>query len=865
MFRKQINWLLGNRYDYFRCYYPGNRGFLIPRLIRRLVNKINFADHHIQKIKNIDTGSIIVYASKNKRTLDFLYFHTKLKSLGLAYPRIGFDFSFFFLLPLKHLFRILICHLDHFLRHFRFKDAYSAGYAIEELKAGKGGFLFLIEEDDFYRRFIQSKPDPLFLLVELQKNIDTSIIIIPEDIIYNTLPVRKTPRLTDILFGIPEKPGLLKLFFLLWRRSEQIHVEIAKPVNLRDFLCRPDIEQLDSEFQTHRLRKYLIDILNRQRRSITGPVIKSQQEMTEDILTSKSLREYLAHYAAENDLSLNRTHKKAAAYLKEIAVDSKVQIINLANWILTWMFKKIFEDLVLDQEEIGRMREKSTEGPLVLVPCHKSHLDYLLLPYIMFRNNMPVPHIAAGKNLAFWPLGPIFRAGGAFFLRRTFKGNPLYAKIFSAYLEKLLFEGFNIKIFIEGGRSRTGKLLAPRPGGLAMLIDAFRNGACEKLFFVPIFIGYDRVIEEDAYLKELEGGKKTPETLKSLLSSKKILKLKYGKVYMKFSEPISIGEYIKEKNIDLSRVSPQEHLSFVKGFGYKLINAVNKSAVAIPHGIIAAAALNCSKNTFTKKELLSLTNTYMNLLIFMKATLSDALQIDPDNVLKSVIDNFIQRNFIELADEDDKDMSEHTTFIVKHNKRPVLNYYKNSLIPFFSTFAYTASAILELDSFRFSSSDLVQRYKFLEKLFLEEFFFDENIKAEENISQCIKGFIHEGIIVPDVQINDQFMITSEGLRKLKWIAIFLLPFLESYRTALNYFEKYATDKHDEKEKIKKIHSIGTKLYKIRLISLKESLSLITYKNAVRYFSGNGINGSEDKVTIEFYKEILDRLIRLTGA
>ena len=865
MFRKQIDWLLGNRYDYFRCYYPGNRGFLIPRLIRRLVNKINFADHHIQKIQNIDQGSIIVYASKNKRTLDFLYFHTKLKSLGLAYPRIGFDFSFFFLLPLKHLFRILICHLDHFLRHFRFKDAYSAGYAIEELKAGKGGFLFLIEEDDFYRRFIQSKPDPLFLLVELQKNIDTSIIIIPEDIIYNTLPVRKTPRLTDILFGIPEKPGLLKLFFLLWRRSEQIHVEIAKPVNLRDFLCRPDIEQLDSEFQTHRLRKYLIDILNRQRRSITGPVIKSQQEMTEDILTSKSLREYLAHYAAENRLSLNRTHKKAAAYLKEIAVDSKVQIVNLANWILTWMFKKIFEDLVLDQEEIGRMREKSTEGPLVLVPCHKSHLDYLLLPYVMFRNNMPVPHIAAGKNLAFWPLGPIFRAGGAFFLRRTFKGNPLYAKIFSAYLEKLLFEGFNIKIFIEGGRSRTGKLLAPRPGGLAMLIDAFRNGACEKLFFVPIFIGYDRVIEEDAYLKELEGGKKTPETLKSLLSSKKILKLKYGKVYMKFSEPISIGEYIKEKNIDLSRVSPQEHLSFVKGFGYKLINAINKSAVAIPHGIIAAAALNCSKNTFTKKELLSLTNTYMNLLIFMKATLSDALQIDPDNVLKSVIDNFIQRNFIELADEDDKDMSEHTTFIVKHNKRPVLNYYKNSLIPFFSTFAYTASAILELDSFRFSSSDLVQRYKFLEKLFLEEFFFDENIKAEENISQCIKGFIHEGIIVPDVQINDQFMITSEGLRKLKWIAIFLLPFLESYRTALNYFEKYATDKHDEKEKIKKIHSIGTKLYKIRLISLKESLSLITYKNAVRYFSDNGINGSEDKVTIEFYKEILDRLIRLTGA
>ncbi|MBT3387956.1 MAG: glycerol-3-phosphate acyltransferase [Desulfobacula sp.] len=865
MFRKQIDWLLGNRYDYFRCYYPGNHGYLVPWMIRRLVNRINFADSHIQKIKNSEPGAIIVYAGKNKSTRDFLYFHTKLKSLGLPYPRICFDFNFFFLLPLKRLLRILICHLDHFLHHFRFKDAYSTGYAIEELKAGKAGFVFLIEEGDFYKRFIKSKPDPLFLLIELQKNIDTDIVIIPEDIIYNTLPIRKYPTLMDILFGIPENPGIFKLFLILLRWPEQIRIELAKPVNLQDFLKRPEIERVDSEYQAHQLRKYLVDILNRQRKSITGPLIKSRQEITEDILASKSLREYLAQYAAENRLSLNRTHKKAAAYIKEIAANCKAQIINLAEWILPFIFKRIFEDMIWDQEEISRMREKSTEGPLILIPCHKSHLDYLLLPYVMFKNNMPVPHIAAGKNLAFWPLGPIFRGIGAFFLRRTFKGEPLYARMFNAYLEKLLFEGFNIKIFIEGGRSRTGKLLAPRPGGLAMLIEAFRSGACEKLFFVPIFIGYDRVIEEDAYLKELEGGKKTPETLKNLLNSKKILKLKYGKVYMKFSEPISVGEYIKEKNIDLSRVSPQEHHNFVKGFGYKLINAINNNAVAIPHGIIAAAALNCSKNTFTKKELLVLTNTYMNLLIFMKANLSDALQIDPDNVLKSVINNFIQRNFIELADEDDKDMSDYTTFIIKHNKRPVLNYYKNSVISFFSTFAYTALGILELDRFRFSPSDLVQRYKFLEKLFLDEFFFDENIRPEENISSCIKGFIHEGIIVPDIHLSDQFMITSEGLRKLKSIAIFLLPFLESYRTTLNYFEKYETDKHDDKEKVKKIHSIGNKLYKARLISLKESLSLITYKNAVRYFTDNGINGSDDKVTIEFYKGILDRLIRLIWA
>lgn len=860
--RKSINHLLDNSYDYFLCYYPGDSGYLIQRLIRRLVNKINFDDHNIEKIKNIDPDRIIVYASKNKRILDFLYFHTKLKSLNLPHPQIGFDFRFFLLLPVKRLFQIFVCHMDYFLHQFHFKDPYTSGYAVKELQNGKTGFVCLIEEEDFYKRFIKSTPDPLYLLIELQKNTDTSVMIIPEDIIYVTKPMRKDPTLTDILLGTHEKPGVIKRFFIIFRHPEKIRVELARPVDLKEFLSKPEIEQLDSEFQSHRLRKHLVDILNRQRKSITGPVLKSRQEITEDILTRKSLREFLAQYALENNLPLSKIHKKAADYIKEIAANYNLQIINVANWLLTWMFKNIFEDLVLNQEEINRMREKSTEAPLILVPCHKSHLDYLLLPYVMFRNNMPCPHIAAGKNLSFWPLGPLFRGGGAFFLRRTFIGAPLYAKIFAAYLEKLLYEGFNIKIFIEGGRSRTGKLLSPRPGGIAMLINAYENGACDNLYFVPVFIGYDRVLEEDAYLKEIEGGKKNPETLKGLINARKFLKKKYGKVYMKFNEPISIKDYIREKGIDLSRASSQDYMKFVKSFGYKLINAINKNAVATPHGIIASAVLNCSKTSFTRKQLISRVNTYMNLLIFMDAELSDTLRIDPDNTLSSVINDFITRDFIELADEDDKDITENTIFIVKDNKRAVLDYYKNSVISFFIRYAYTAVAILEMDRFQFSSSDLIIRYKFLEKLFMDEFFFDEAVTCEENISACIKGFLNEGIIVPDMPESDLFQITSQGLKKLKWFAVFLLPFFESYQTSLLYFEKYEPDKHDEKERIKKIHSMGTKFYKSKLINLKESLSQVTYKNAVHYFMKNGIKGSEDHVQIEFYKNILDRLTRL---
>ncbi len=863
--RHAIDCLLNNTHDYFLCYYPGNSGFFTQKLIRRLVDRLKFDQRHIDKLQNIPPDNIIVYASKNKRMLDFIYYHTKLKSLNLPYPRIGFDFNFLLLLPVKHLARILISHLDHFFHHFSLKDAYSSNYALQELQNGKAGFVCLIEADDFYKRFIKATPDPLMQLIELQNHIQNSIVIVPEDIVYVVKPMRTDPSLWGVIFGTHEKPGLIKRLINVIRHPEKIQVALAPPVNLKEFLARPEISQLELEFQAHRLRSHLVNILNRQRKSITGPVLKSRQELTEDILTQKSLREYLAQYALENDMALGKVHKKAAGYIKEIAANYNLQVINLAKILLAWVFKNIFEDLVLQQEEINRMREKSTEAPLVLVPCHKSHLDYLLLPYVMFINNMPAPHIAAGKNLSFWPLGPIFRRGGAFFLRRTFQGAPLYAKIFSAYLEKLLYEGFNIKIFIEGGRSRTGKLLAPKPGGIGMLINAYQNGACDDLFFVPVFIGYDRVLEEDAYLKEIEGGKKSPETLKGLISARKFLKKKYGKVYMHFAEPISIKTHMQQKHIDLSNLTQPEYMRFVKSFGYKLIHAINANAVVTPHGIIASAILNCSKNSFTKKQVTDRVNTYMNLLSYARAELSDTLLIDPDNALNSVITKFIHRNIIELADEDEEDLTDTTTLIVKNNKRAILDYYKNGVISFFSNYAYTALAILEIDRFQFSPSDLAVRYKFLEKMFMDEFCFDEETTSEEEISKCIKGFINEGILVPDPTASDIYHLTSEGLRKIKWFAAFLHPFLESYKTTLLYFEKYPAGKYEGKDQIKKIHAKGSKLYKGKVIQLKESLSHITYKNAAGYFSKNGIKGSEDHIQIEYYKQIIDRLILLIAA
>ncbi len=248
----------------------------------------------------------------------------------------------------------------------------------------------------------------------------------------------------------------------------------------------------------------------------------------------------------------------------------------------------MFQGISYNVEELQHIKAISQKGPIVFVPCHKSHVDYLMLPYLMYRNNMAVPYIAAGANLSFWPIGPIFRALGAFFLRRTFRGNVLYSKVFSEYIHQVLLEGYNIKIFIEGTRSRTGKLIMPKLGFLSILMNAYKNGACDDLVFAPIYIGYDHVLEEKSYLHEIEGGKKEPESFLQVVSARKFLKNRYGKIYIKFHPTISLNKLLEQDGTRFDEMLTKDQNALCRNMGHRIINAINTVTVITPHALVTA-------------------------------------------------------------------------------------------------------------------------------------------------------------------------------------------------------------------------------------------------------------------------------------
>ena len=181
---------------------------------------------------------------------------------------------------------------------------------------------------------------------------------------------------------------------------------------------------------------------------------------------------------------------------------------------------------------------------LVYLPNHRSHIDYLLLSYLVYAQGLAPPHIAAGANLNFPLVGPLLRRGGAFFLRRSFKGEPLYAAVFREYLHAMLAKGFPIAYFIEGGRSRSGRTLAPKGGLLGMTIESFMREHPRPLLLVPVYFSYEKLLEGRTLVAELEGQPKKGESLGALVRVARNLRRDYGSVHVNFGAPLSIDQFL---------------------------------------------------------------------------------------------------------------------------------------------------------------------------------------------------------------------------------------------------------------------------------------------------------------------------------
>jgi glycerol-3-phosphate O-acyltransferase len=292
-----------------------------------------------------------------------------------------------------------------------------------------------------------------------------------------------------------------------------------------------------------------------------------------------------------------------------------------------------------------------------------------------------------------------------------------------------------------------------------------------------------------------------------------------------------------------------------------VLNAINRVTVVTPHAVVASAILNFTKETFSFRELLNVNAIYLKYLSVQNVKLADTLVSDRLRAFEQVIDSYSQRKFIERIDKDKKEKDAEKHFLINEDRRLSLEYYKNNCIAFFIPAAYTAMAILQKDTFRFSARELHDGYAFWQDFFKYEFAYDVDSSPGFNVRKTIKAFIDEGIVIPHQTLPDTYDVTPSGFRKLKLFALFLKTFLESYWIVLNYFMSNPQTSEKSKDHLKKITNRGNRMYKRKEVERKEALSKVSYQNAVELFTRCGIKGTEDTEKIKIYAAAIQNALK----
>ena len=844
--------------DLFTCRMPERTGIFSMFILKRLFSGIHLNEEIRETIGELPDDAVVVYASKYKSYFEFLFYYTHYMQAKLPYPVLAFDFSVRIWQPVSRLMRIAADQMRFFLRHFSFRDPYRSGFIRDEMDNGTTAFLPLVEKRDFYRRFIKSKTDPIRHLIEIQQTLERPICIVPQLLFFSNKPASTYPTLTDIFFGAPQKPGLLRRLATLFRKPGSIFIEVSDPVNLKRFIEAPENRERSSEYLSLKLRRDLLSQINAHRKSITGPTIKMPEEIKQEILTGEELRQFMETYAKRRELTRLQVHREALGYVDEIAANYSPSFIGIVHRIMGRFLKTLFESVTFNADALAQIKRTARKGPIVFMPAHKSHMDSVLLSYTLYDNRMPCPHVFAGKNLAFWPMAPVFRRLGAFFVRRSFKGAVFYAKVFSAYIFQVLKEGFNIAVYIEGTRSRSGKLLQPQLGMLSILLHAFFEGACQDLIFVPVFIAYDRIPDESAYLHEITGGKKSPENFRQMLKAKNILRNRYGRVHLNFGQPLALSDVLAGQGLTGAVLSSKQQNLLCRDIGGHVMHAIDRQTMVTPQSLVAGALLAGGREIVSREELAFRVNAAMDLFCAQGVCLSDNLADGHPTAVDYALMYYRRRKFIQWADEKAKGEAAREAIRIPENRRNALDYYKNISICNFIPPAFTALAILEKDAFQFSAADLHDTYRRLQELFSEEFNPDPEHPPAYIVRKTVKALIDNAILVPHQTMPDTYNLSSEGYRKLVFFAGYVEPFLESYRTALVYFAKNRRNHHHRAKMLKKMLAIGNRMYRQSEIRLRESITKANYDNAITFFNKNKVRGSEDEEHVRRWNDVLVR-------
>jgi glycerol-3-phosphate O-acyltransferase len=433
---------------------------------------------------------------------------------------------------------------------------------------------------------------------------EQDVQLVPVSIFVGRAPTRQSGWFSVLFSEHWVLVGRFRRLLAILLNGRDTLVQFSPSVRVRDIVE----EDLPHERSVRKVSRVLRAHFHKLRAAVIGPDLSTRRLLVDRVLDAEPVRKAIKDQASRDKSEYLEAWKKAHAHAWEIAADYSNPVVRSLSFMLTGFWNRIYDGVTIHHLE--HLKAVAPGNEIIYVPCHRSHMDYLLLSYLLYQQGIVPPHIAAGDNLNMPVIGSILRRGGAFFLRRSIRGNALYAAVFSEYVAQLVGEGFSIEYFIEGGRSRTGRLLAPKGGMLAMTVRAYLRAPRRPVVFVPVYIGYEKLIEGESYLDELTGQPKKKESIWGLIRGVgEILRSHYGKVTVNFGEPVRMDEVLAKVDPEWRATASEEKPAWlapaVDELAHEIQVHINRAADVNPINLLAVALLATPKHAMAESDLLA--------------------------------------------------------------------------------------------------------------------------------------------------------------------------------------------------------------------------------------------------------------------
>jgi len=481
---------------------------------------------------------------------------------------------------------------------------------------GLRSFFYLTRTRGWFGERLDRRPPPHLaqMIAALRADPNADFYLVPAAVYWGRAPQKEASWLRLLLVEDWALTSRARKFLQVLFNGGDTLVELEEPLSLRALLGA----ELASALRGRRVARSLRALFARRRAARIGPDLSHRRTVVNRVLRTRAVRAAVAQEMRERRLTRHRALQRARDYAWEIAANYSHPFVRFMEHALAWLWNRLYDGV--EFEHAATLAAVAGGNEIIYVPCHRSHMDYLLLGYAIYVHGYAVPHTAAGVNLNLPVVGRFMRKGGAFFIRRSFAGNRLYTVVFMKYLAAIMARGHPLEYFIEGGRSRTGRLLQPKTGMLAMTVRSFLADPVRPVVFVPVYFGYERLVEGATYVGELSGRPKEKESILGLLGSWRVLRQRFGKVYVNLGEPIALeGILDNHERAWRTRVFDDDTRAgwvgaAVEELAQRIMRNINSAAVVTPINLLAVTLLAMPRQALPQPDLVRQLELYRALL-----------------------------------------------------------------------------------------------------------------------------------------------------------------------------------------------------------------------------------------------------------